>query len=135
MISYIDRIAEDWIITHSNDDLIASWQDPLFIIEVIIESSYSYGWSIILSIIKMDEKGDSLNDLIYGPFESWVWQYADSHIDLIEEEARDNDRFKWALGGLTKKEGSDPIWERIELARGGPWPANEVPSIPSANRL
>ena len=117
LMPYVKRIAEDWIGTHSDKKLIGSWCDPLLLIEVIIESSPHWGWFIIISIINMDVEGDSLLDLIHGPLESWVFRHAVSSIDLIEEEARDNDRFRWALGGLVKPKDPDPIWERLEVAR------------------
>lgn len=118
---YTRRIVEDWIETHSNEELVGSWRDPLFLIEEIVEFNPSLAWLIITLIIATDKQGDSLLDLIHGPLESWIFRHAPKSIELIEEEARDNERFKWALGGLVKPECADDIWERLEIARGGAW--------------
>jgi hypothetical protein len=119
MMPYIKRIAEDWIATHSDDSLVGSWRDPLLLIEVVIESNPSWGWFIITSIIDMDASGSALTDLVHGPLESWINKHADSTIELIEEEARSNSRFRRALRGLGNCQNESSIWKRIKIAAEG----------------
>ena len=126
MIPYIKRISEDWIETHSSDELVGSWRDPLLLIEVVIECNKSWSWMIISSIIDLDIKRTSLRDLVHGPLESWVSRYAVNSIELIEEQARNSEQFRWALGGLVETSGASSVWERIESVRGEPWPESRL---------
>lgn len=117
MSDYVERIAEDWIRSHGDIVKTKNVYDPLLVIEVIIEANAHWSWLIISSIIQLDEAEESLNDLTYGPLDSWINRYAADWIDFIEGEARSNRRFKKMLGGLNKGLIHDGIWARIEIAR------------------
>jgi len=132
-MSYIERMAEDWVYSQSDDLLIGSKFDPLLVIEVIIESSPSWGWSIIARIIELDVHGLSLPVLIAGPLESWIARYARDWIEFLEGEAKENDKFRWALGGLRQRKIDDETWGRIEIARGASWSNDEIIGIVPKN--
>lgn len=126
-MSYVERIAEDWVYTYSNEGLVGSKFDPLFVIEAIIDSNPSFSWLIIDKILEKDLKGITMPMLVFGPMESWMSRYAKDWIEFIEGEARVNLRFKRALGGLRQNQIDNSTWSRIEDAREAAWLASEPP--------
>jgi hypothetical protein len=130
-MSYEKQIAKDWIKSHSSPDLVGSDSDPLLIIEALIISSPGLSWEVISNIFECDENGETLLEFVAGPFESWIAKHSLLWIDFIEAEAKTNERFKWALGGLMQNNIPASAWKRIELCRGNPWPENEATEAPT----
>jgi hypothetical protein len=134
MVPYITKIAKDWVNIYSQSDISENAEDPLIIFELLIDSSVSFSWSLILETISYDKKGTSLDMLIFGPLQSLIQRKGNECIDLIEEETVTNPRLKWALGAIVNKDLPSDIWQRLTAVKGPAWKvfSGNAPPYPDA---
>ena len=77
--------------------------------------------AVIVSIAQLTPDGRRDPLLAAGLCEDFIFRYGDIYINVMEELARLNPRFRHVLGGVWRPHVSDEVWSRIEAARGEPW--------------
>lgn len=110
-MTYIASIARDWLDSHSGRSINDESRDPLLLIELLVESHPAWAWLIFLEVFEIDKEMISIDELVSGPFGSWInLHFAEWH-ETVEIEAADNKILRSALdrvyvGGLSRELGN-----------------------------
>jgi hypothetical protein len=118
-----NELSEGWIKEHlppNNDDdpnnpikEMKYWQ----ILEDLVIDNPIKAWNCILNIVNMCDNDIVIANLSAGPLEDLISRHGADFIDLIEKEAKINERFRLTLGGVWKNAADDAVWLRIERLR------------------
>lgn len=71
-------------------------------------------FAIILEILNKTDRDFVLDNLSAGPLESVIARHGNEVIDLVEREAKSNNRFCELIAGVWKNTMSDDIWLRVK---------------------
>jgi hypothetical protein len=77
-------------------------------------------WAAILEILARRPPDQVIGILAAGPLEDLIEEWGTVFIDRIEREARENQNFRYLLGGVWRSSTAE-VWERVERARGTSW--------------
>lgn len=77
-----------------------------------------YAWNILLKILEKNPSVFVLDNLAAGPLEDLLTNYGDLFINRVENEAKENNQFKYLLGGVWQNDMPKSIWDRIQIAAG-----------------
>lgn len=125
MADYLDRLSIDWnayfSIDENDEKKLYIEYNPFIIYDIIIRNEAVTAWNLILRTIEKNSSEKSLSMLAAGPVEDFIKFHGCNFIELIEEEAKKNSKFRWLLGGVWKGETNNEIWHRIEQIRGDVW--------------
>ncbi len=72
---------------------------------------------LILQILQRDHASEVIAILAAGPLEDLLSGHGPKMIDAIEEEARQNPKFAFLLGGVWPSDIDSDVWRRVELVR------------------
>lgn len=99
--------------------------------DAIREAPAAAAWELVLTLLR-GAPDEILEDCAVGPLENLVVYRGTELIDEIEREARQDPRFRWALGCIWLSYGElpDDILTRVVRASGG-----EIHPLPPLNEL
>jgi hypothetical protein len=70
---------------------------------------------VILGIMALDEQDEMIDRLGAGPLEDFLNEYGPEYIDVMEQLAAKNPRFKMVLKGVWQTAEMDlEVWKRVE---------------------
>jgi hypothetical protein len=70
---------------------------------------------VILGIMALDEQDEMIDRLGAGPLEDFLNEYGPEYIDVIEQLAAKNPRFRMVLKGVWQTAEMDlEVWKRVE---------------------
>ena len=72
-------------------------------------------WETILEMVRMAPNNRCLGSVAAGPLEHLLARYGVEIIDRVESQARVDEKFKQALGGVWKSSIDDEVWRRINV--------------------
>jgi hypothetical protein len=75
-------------------------------------------WNAILKILSLNPPQSVIGVFAAGPLEDLIADHGAEFIDRVELEARRSPAFRYLLGGVWPRGGSEEIFSRLEKARG-----------------
>jgi hypothetical protein len=78
-------------------------------------------WRFILATYKRDISQRVVGMLAAGPVENLLSEFGPDYIASVEDLARQDERFRWLLGGVWRLEMTDEVWQRLQSARDVVW--------------
>jgi hypothetical protein len=131
MKTSVEVIAEDWIVyarypsppKDAPEQVVADALD----LGWLVEDDPEKAWEAIRYIIVRYSEADFLSRedtegkrvvgfLSAGPLEDFLSLYGADFIDRVEDEARQDKRMAWALGGVWQCMMTDELWARVQRA-------------------
>ncbi|OYV07052.1 MAG: hypothetical protein CFE26_03020 [Verrucomicrobiales bacterium VVV1] len=97
----------------------AFWSFTLM--DALVENFPEEALDVIKRILEHDDSPEVLGSTAAGPIEQLLVSHGSRMIDAIEEEARTNPRFQYALGGVWRSDALPEVWKRIEAVRKEVW--------------
>ena len=73
-------------------------------------------WTIILQILNHEISDKVFSNLAAGPLESLMAHHGPDFIERVENEAKNNPKFKNLLGGVWQNLMEEDIWRRLQKA-------------------
>ena len=115
-----EDLVNGWIALHkaplnSGNYHEAFWSYTLM--DALVENFPEEALDAIRLILERDDSAEVIGGTAAGPIEQLLVSHGSRMIDAIEEEARANARFQYALGGVWKSDALPEVWKRVEAVR------------------
>jgi len=122
----IERLVNTWISYSSSTRLNPAvepeywaWEE----LDRLCRKSPEVAWTVILRILNSTDHEFVLENLAAGPLETLLGRHGRNFIELIEDRAEADLRFRWLLAGVWKNSIPDELWSRLQAA------VSEVPEV------
>lgn len=91
------------------------------LMDELIEQFPREALEVIKLILEADTSGEVVGALAAGPIEDLLSRHGVEIIDAIENEAINNPKFNYALGGVWRSESVPEVWDRVVAVRNTEW--------------
>jgi hypothetical protein len=75
-------------------------------------------WTIIKALVAAAPDENDLSYIGAGPLEDLLSRYGERFIELIEQQAAVDEKFRFCLAGVWQRRMSDELWRRVTTAVG-----------------
>jgi hypothetical protein len=119
-----ERLINAWISMHRADEDSAVYKDNFWAettLSNLAQDDPSSCWKLILKILSRDQHPKVLQGLAAGALEDLLSAHGEEFIELVEERALSDSKFRYLLGGVWQNEMSDEVWRRVQAAAGTKW--------------
>lgn len=124
MSETLAQIAEGWIKEHSaHADLSDGGRENPYwnrLLDLVLDRPEE-AWAVVLQIIDISDDSKVIENVSAGPLEDLLAFHGDMLIARIAEEAEQNERLRFALGGVWRNNISEEVWQIIEKLRSSKW--------------
>jgi hypothetical protein len=114
-----DRLVETYLRHQEKDTEFDNW--AVFLVLELLEEDRAEAWDLVRALVNAAPSHEVLAVVAAGPVEDFILLQAPESVDLIEQEARANPKFRQALRGVwimrLAKERPD-LFDRVEAAAG-----------------
>ena len=114
-----ERLVETYLRYQEKDTEFDNW--TVMLVLELLEDDRAEAWDLVRALVNAAPSHEVLADVAAGPVEDFILLQAPESVDLIEQEARANPKFRQALTGVwimrLAKERPD-LFDRVEAAAG-----------------
>lgn len=121
----LNRVVEAWVAGCQAEDGTPeherNWWAVSQVMDWALEGEADRLWLFILAAYKRSISDRVVSVLAAGPLEDLLAKHGSTYIELVEQLAKEDEKFNYLLGGVWQNTMSDEVWKRVQAARREVW--------------